>query len=107
MNQDSTIKDADRQSIARHVEEYLKRGGTISAASLPDYAPTEKQILRAQKRAGKGVTIKYRRDMRRWEVQFGPTDSRLYWSMGAAERAIKEHHQYMMNLSVFSAACTD
>jgi len=47
MNQDHTIKDADSQSIARHVEEYLQRGGTISAASLPDYAPTEKQILRA------------------------------------------------------------
>jgi len=95
MNQDSTIKDEDRLSIARHVEEYLQRGGTISAASLPDYAPTEKQILRAQKRAGKGVTIKYRRDMRKWEVLFGPTNSRLYWSMGAAERAIKEQYRMM------------
>ena len=104
MNQDHINKDEERRVIANHVEEYLQRGGVISTVKVPDYEPNEKHLLRAQKRAGKGVTIKYRRDLRRWEVLFGPTDCRLYWSLGAAERAIKEHHLYMMNLSVFSVA---
>ena len=107
MNQDHLTKDAERRIIACHVAEYLRRGGTIGAASPPDHVPTAKQILRAQKRAGKGVTIKYRRDLRRWEVSFGATDCRLYWSVGAADRAIKEHHRNMVNFSVSSVACTD